>query len=176
MPMCPAKHRKDWVQKSLSVALCVAGILGQRDEFVSGYVPYPCPCLSQRIPRMKPQPPETDPYAALMTSVEKDWVIKLQMLQLQSENPHQDDYYYQASKREEQNFLWGAGKIRGGVWTWRLQALGVYQFSYFIRGARVGLFGWVPYILPGRRIAASEGMVPVAVWINSCCGLKKNTS
>uniref|UniRef100_A0A6J0V9N8 Protein PAT1 homolog 2 isoform X1 n=1 Tax=Pogona vitticeps TaxID=103695 RepID=A0A6J0V9N8_9SAUR len=49
----------------------------------------------KRIPRMKPQPPETDPYAALMTSIEKDWVIKLQMLQLQSENPHQDDYYYQ---------------------------------------------------------------------------------
>ncbi|KAJ7329287.1 hypothetical protein JRQ81_015461 [Phrynocephalus forsythii] len=50
----------------------------------------------KRIPRMKPlADPETDPYAALMTSLEKDWVIKVQMLQLQSETPHQDDYYYQ---------------------------------------------------------------------------------
>uniref|UniRef100_A0A8D0HSV8 PAT1 homolog 2 n=1 Tax=Sphenodon punctatus TaxID=8508 RepID=A0A8D0HSV8_SPHPU len=31
-----------------------------------------------------------------MTRKEKDWVIKVQMVQLQSENPHLDDYYYQA--------------------------------------------------------------------------------
>ncbi|XP_012910818.2 protein PAT1 homolog 2 [Mustela nigripes] len=30
-----------------------------------------------------------------MTRKEKDWVIKVQMVQLQSENPHLDDYYYQ---------------------------------------------------------------------------------
>uniref|UniRef100_A0A8C9DSE8 PAT1 homolog 2 n=1 Tax=Prolemur simus TaxID=1328070 RepID=A0A8C9DSE8_PROSS len=30
-----------------------------------------------------------------MTQKEKDWVIKVQMVQLQSENPHLDDYYYQ---------------------------------------------------------------------------------
>ncbi|KAG8590944.1 hypothetical protein GDO81_006980 [Engystomops pustulosus] len=36
-----------------------------------------------------------DPYASLMSPKEKDWVIKLQMIQLQSENPHLDDYYYQ---------------------------------------------------------------------------------
>ncbi|KAM9320382.1 protein PAT1 homolog 2 [Gastrophryne carolinensis] len=36
-----------------------------------------------------------DPYASLMSQKEKDWVIKLQMIQLQSENPHLDDYYYQ---------------------------------------------------------------------------------
>ncbi|XP_069800707.1 protein PAT1 homolog 2 [Dendropsophus ebraccatus] len=36
-----------------------------------------------------------DPYASLMSQQEKEWVIKLQMIQLQSENPHLDDYYYQ---------------------------------------------------------------------------------
>ena len=34
-----------------------------------------------------------------MTRKEKDWVIKVQMVQLQSENPHLDDYYYQVSPR-----------------------------------------------------------------------------
>ncbi|NXI05006.1 PATL2 protein, partial [Pachycephala philippinensis] len=37
---------------------------------------------------------KVDPYAGLMTSKEKDWVIKVQMMQLQSENMD-DDYYYQ---------------------------------------------------------------------------------
>ena len=32
-----------------------------------------------------------------MTQKEKDWVIKVQMVQLQSENPRLDDYYYQVS-------------------------------------------------------------------------------
>ncbi|KAM4046419.1 protein PAT1 homolog 2 [Anomaloglossus baeobatrachus] len=36
-----------------------------------------------------------DPYASLLSQKEKEWVIKLQMIQLQSENPHLDDYYYQ---------------------------------------------------------------------------------
>uniref|UniRef100_A0A8C6XR47 PAT1 homolog 2 n=1 Tax=Naja naja TaxID=35670 RepID=A0A8C6XR47_NAJNA len=35
-----------------------------------------------------------------MTPVEKDWVIKVQMLQLQSENPERDDYYYQEYYRK----------------------------------------------------------------------------
>lgn len=34
-----------------------------------------------------------------MTRKEKDWVIKVQMVQLQSENPRLDDYYYQVSSR-----------------------------------------------------------------------------
>lgn len=37
-----------------------------------------------------------DPYAGLMTSKEKDWVVKVEMIQLQSENVD-DDYYYQVS-------------------------------------------------------------------------------
>ncbi|XP_049667493.1 protein PAT1 homolog 2 isoform X2 [Accipiter gentilis] len=38
--------------------------------------------------------PQVDPYAGLMTSKEKDWVVKVEMIQLQSENTD-DDYYYQ---------------------------------------------------------------------------------
>ncbi|XP_069044407.1 protein PAT1 homolog 2 isoform X2 [Lepisosteus oculatus] len=36
-----------------------------------------------------------DPYSHIMSEKEKQWVIRLQMIQLQSENPHLDDYYYQ---------------------------------------------------------------------------------
>uniref|UniRef100_A0A670Z5M7 PAT1 homolog 2 n=1 Tax=Pseudonaja textilis TaxID=8673 RepID=A0A670Z5M7_PSETE len=49
-----------------------------------------------------------------MTPVEKDWVIKVQMLQLQSENPERDDYYYQEyyrkleHKQAEKGFLAGS--------------------------------------------------------------------
>ena len=34
-----------------------------------------------------------------MTQKEKDWVVKVQMVQLQSENPRLDDYDYQVSPR-----------------------------------------------------------------------------
>nr|XP_028562892.1 protein PAT1 homolog 2 isoform X2 [Podarcis muralis] len=54
----------------------------------------------RRIPRMKRQPPKEDPYAVLMTPLEKEWVIKVQMLQLQSDNLHRDDYYYQEYYRK----------------------------------------------------------------------------
>ncbi|XP_068162054.1 protein PAT1 homolog 2 [Antennarius striatus] len=36
-----------------------------------------------------------DPYCNLMTAKEKDWIIRLQMIQLQSEHPYLEDYYYQ---------------------------------------------------------------------------------
>ncbi|XP_057682665.1 protein PAT1 homolog 2 isoform X1 [Corythoichthys intestinalis] len=36
-----------------------------------------------------------DPYCNLMTAKEKEWIIRLQMIQLQSDNPFLDDYYYQ---------------------------------------------------------------------------------
>ncbi|XP_062819273.1 protein PAT1 homolog 2 isoform X3 [Anolis carolinensis] len=49
----------------------------------------------KRMPCREPRPPMKDPYASLMTAEEKDWVIKVQMLQLQSENPQRNDYYYQ---------------------------------------------------------------------------------
>nr|KAF6486421.1 PAT1-like protein 2 [Rousettus aegyptiacus] len=46
-------------------------------------------------PAKKPWSQQPDHYANLMTGKEKDWVIKVQMVQLQSENPCLDDYYYQ---------------------------------------------------------------------------------
>ncbi|KAM9837949.1 protein PAT1 homolog 2 [Aulostomus maculatus] len=36
-----------------------------------------------------------DPYCNLMTTKEKEWITRLQMIQLQSENPYLEDYYYQ---------------------------------------------------------------------------------
>ncbi|XP_070618173.1 LOW QUALITY PROTEIN: protein PAT1 homolog 2 [Erythrolamprus reginae] len=53
-----------------------------------------------RLPSMDSQPPEVDSFSGLMTAVEKDWVIKVQMLQLQSEKPQRDDYYYQEYYRK----------------------------------------------------------------------------
>lgn len=38
--------------------------------------------------------PSLDSYANLMTQKEKNWLIKIQMLQLNTENPYVDDYYY----------------------------------------------------------------------------------
>nr|KAG5694082.1 hypothetical protein BaRGS_033701 [Batillaria attramentaria] len=35
-----------------------------------------------------------DEYAGLMTKREKDWIIKIQLLQLNTDNPYLDDYYY----------------------------------------------------------------------------------
>lgn len=40
-----------------------------------------------------------DPYANLMLQREKDWVSKIQMMQLQSTDPYLDDYYYQVRAR-----------------------------------------------------------------------------
>lgn len=41
------------------------------------------------------KPVSWDSYSQIMTDKEKEWIIRLQMIQLQSENPHLDDYYYQ---------------------------------------------------------------------------------
>ena len=41
-----------------------------------------------------------DPYAGLMTRKEKDWIIKIQLIQLQTDNPYLDDYYYTVSRNE----------------------------------------------------------------------------
>ncbi|KAM9275338.1 protein PAT1 homolog 2 isoform 2-T2 [Morus bassanus] len=49
---------------------------------------------AQSISPKKLWSPKVDPYAGLMTSKEKDWVVKVEMIQLQSENMD-DDYYYQ---------------------------------------------------------------------------------
>ncbi|XP_028622876.1 protein PAT1 homolog 2 isoform X2 [Grammomys surdaster] len=50
---------------------------------------------ARSVPAQKPRSREQDTYANLMTRKEKDWVIRVQMVQLQSKNPRLDDYYYQ---------------------------------------------------------------------------------
>nr|XP_046164302.1 protein PAT1 homolog 1-like [Oncorhynchus gorbuscha] len=49
-----------------------------------------------------------DPYSNLMSQREKEWVAKIQMMQLQSTDPYLDDYYYQnyfekLEKRQERD-------------------------------------------------------------------------
>ena len=41
--------------------------------------------------------PGGDEYAGLMSQREKDWVVKIQLLQLHTDNPYVDDYYYTVS-------------------------------------------------------------------------------
>ncbi|XP_052528060.1 protein PAT1 homolog 2 isoform X2 [Tympanuchus pallidicinctus] len=59
--------------------------------------------------------PKADPCAGLMTCKEKDWVVKVEMIQLQSENLD-DDYYYQTyyhrleRKQAEEELLGGRNK------------------------------------------------------------------
>jgi len=43
-------------------------------------------------------PIQDDPYAGLMTRREKEWLIKIQLLQLTSNEPELDDYYFQVSR------------------------------------------------------------------------------
>ncbi|NXA33051.1 PATL2 protein, partial [Eudromia elegans] len=70
---------------------------------------------AQSISPKKLWAPKVDPYGGLMTSKEKDWVIKVQMIQLQSENMD-DDYYYQTyyhrleRKQAEEELLGGRNK------------------------------------------------------------------
>ncbi|NWI70201.1 PATL2 protein, partial [Todus mexicanus] len=70
---------------------------------------------AQSISSKKLWSPKVDPYSGLMTSKEKDWVIKVEMIQLQSENMD-DDYYYQTyyhrleHKQAEEELLGGRNK------------------------------------------------------------------
>ncbi|XP_066577834.1 protein PAT1 homolog 2 isoform X5 [Amia ocellicauda] len=63
--------------------------------------------LSQRQQRSQRRATDSrwDPYSHIMTLKEKEWVIRLQMIQLQSENPHLDDYYYQEYYQRLENKL-----------------------------------------------------------------------
>lgn len=48
-----------------------------------------------------------------MTAKEKEWITRLQMIQLQSENPYLEDYYYQVGNKALLfNFLMEEGKRR----------------------------------------------------------------
>ncbi|KAK2539130.1 protein PAT1 homolog 2 isoform X3 [Columba livia] len=70
---------------------------------------------TQSISPKKLWSPQVDPYVGLMTSKEKDWVVKVEMIQLQSENMD-DDYYYQTyyhrleHKQAEEELLGGRNK------------------------------------------------------------------
>lgn len=46
-------------------------------------------------------PRQDDPYAGLMTRREKEWLIKIQLLQLTSNEPELDDYYFQTYTRRK---------------------------------------------------------------------------
>ncbi|CAL8307889.1 unnamed protein product [Boreogadus saida] len=46
-----------------------------------------------------------DPYCHLMTEKEKEWITRLQMIQLQTENPDLEDYYYQEYYRRMEDKL-----------------------------------------------------------------------
>ncbi|XP_040923376.1 protein PAT1 homolog 2 isoform X2 [Toxotes jaculatrix] len=51
--------------------------------------------LSQKQRSFQRKAEGLDPYCNLMTAKEKEWITRLQMIQLQSENPYLEDYYYQ---------------------------------------------------------------------------------
>ncbi|XP_030255290.1 protein PAT1 homolog 2 isoform X2 [Sparus aurata] len=51
--------------------------------------------LSQKQRIFQRKPDNWDPYCNLMTAKEKEWITRLQMIQLQSEHPYLEDYYYQ---------------------------------------------------------------------------------
>ncbi|XP_006883263.1 PREDICTED: spatacsin [Elephantulus edwardii] len=77
----------------------------------------PLPHDQMSAPTKKPWSRQPDPYANFMTGKEKEWVIKVQMVQLQSETPRLDDYYYQEyfqklEKQQEDEELLGK---RSGV-------------------------------------------------------------
>uniref|UniRef100_A0A669NYS1 PAT1 homolog 2 n=1 Tax=Phasianus colchicus TaxID=9054 RepID=A0A669NYS1_PHACC len=69
----------------------------------------------QHVSPKKLWSPKADPCAGLMTCKEKDWVVKVEMIQLQSENLD-DDYYYQTyyhrleHKQAEEELLGGRNK------------------------------------------------------------------
>lgn len=80
---------------------------------------------------------KVDPYAGLMTSKEKDWVVKVQMMQLQSENID-DDYYYQVSSCWQH--LWLV-PLRWGFESWRNPpglVEGALGFSFCYRPTTTG--------------------------------------
>ncbi|GFO42706.1 protein associated with topoisomerase ii homolog 1 [Plakobranchus ocellatus] len=56
-----------------------------------------------------------DEYAGLMTKKEKDWIIKIQLIQLQTDNPYLDDYYftYHTIKKKAADRNRQEGKVDG---------------------------------------------------------------
>ncbi|XP_059816138.1 protein PAT1 homolog 1-like [Hypanus sabinus] len=61
-------------------------------------------------------PEPRDPYSNLMSQREKDWVSKIQMMQLQSADPSLDDYYYQVGPVGVEAGLRPASREHQGRW------------------------------------------------------------
>ncbi|XP_053081060.1 protein PAT1 homolog 2 [Acinonyx jubatus] len=96
-------------------------------------------------PAKKPWSQQPDPYVNLMTRKEKDWVIKVQMVQLQSENPCLDDYYYQEyyqkleKKQTEEELLGRRTKVESlKLVTPYIQKAEAYESG----GTRADMVGW----------------------------------
>nr|XP_012622146.1 protein PAT1 homolog 2 isoform X2 [Microcebus murinus] len=105
-------------------------------------------------PAKKPWSQQPDPYANLMTQKQKDWVIKVQMVQLQSENPHLDDYYYQEyyqkleKKQTDEELLGRKNKVEFlKLVTPYIQKAEAYESGR----ARADLLTWVGH-LGGRKV------------------------
>lgn len=50
--------------------------------------------LSQINNQQKPPPNKVDRLSGMMTDKEKNWVVSVQMLQLQNDDPYSYDFYY----------------------------------------------------------------------------------
>ncbi|KAF4017727.1 hypothetical protein G4228_008888 [Cervus hanglu yarkandensis] len=93
-------------------------------------------------PPAKKWPQQPDSYANLMTQKEKDWVVKVQMVQLQSENPRLDDYYYQEyyqkleKKQADEELLGRRSRFESlKLVTPYIQKAGVYESVVRIEGS-----------------------------------------
>ncbi|XP_063298778.1 protein PAT1 homolog 2 [Pelobates fuscus] len=107
-----------------------------------------------------------DPYASLMSQKEREWVIKLQMIQLQSENPHLDDYYYQTyyeklERRLAEEELFGERKKREPpkLVTPYIQKTETYESVVHIEGS-LGQVAVSTCYSPRRAIDAVSYIVP----------------
>lgn len=56
-----------------------------------------------------------DPYSNLMSQKEKEWVTKIQMMQLQSTDPYLDDYYYQVRQHRPTTTTTAPAGAPGGL-------------------------------------------------------------
>ncbi|NWX92559.1 PATL2 protein, partial [Nothoprocta ornata] len=127
---------------------------------------------AQSISPKKLWAPKADPYGGLMTSKEKDWVIKVQMIQLQSENMD-DDYYYQTyyhrleRKQAEEELLGGRNKQEPPkLVTPFIQKVETYDSGEGLGRGRAPWGTWgalsTPASLAVVRIAGSLGQVAVS--------------
>jgi DNA topoisomerase 2-associated protein PAT1 len=59
---------------------------------------------------MRQQNGSHDPYAGLMTPKDKQWLINIQILQLNTQKPYLDDFYYTAFQFKQQQARERAGE------------------------------------------------------------------